>query len=256
MCVKYTPDSAANMSVEGGKANWGDSPMVINPWDEYALEEALRIKDKYGGNVTVLTMGDETAKDALRTSIAMGCDHGVLILGESSSMYDTRFTSQVISKAIPRINDFHLVFFGKQAIDGDTGLVPMSVANLLDWPGLSYVSKIVSIDENNDGIEVVRLLDEGYQDCIAKLPCVISVVKEINEPRYPSFVGIRKASKVEIEVIAVDELVDVEVEPSLLRWSVSKDSVDTYDDPEILQGDDMSSIARALITKLTADKVI
>ena len=82
------------------------------------------------------------------------------------------------------------------------------------------------------------------------------MVKEINEPRYPSFVGIRKASKVEIEVIAVDELVDVEVEPSLLRWSVSKDSVDTYDDPEILQGDDMSSIARALISKLTADKVI
>ena len=100
VCIKHTPDSAATMSVENGQASWGDASMVINPWDEYAIEEALRVKDKLGGSVTVLTMGPKSSKEGLKTAIAMGCDHGILVSTESTESYDARVTAIVISKAI------------------------------------------------------------------------------------------------------------------------------------------------------------
>ena len=146
VCIKHTPDSAAKMLVENGVVSWGDAPMVVNPWDEYAIEEALSIRDKFGGSVTVLTMGPESAKEALKTAIAMGCDHGILISDVSIASYDARITSIVISKAIATLDNVQIVFFGKQAIDGDTGLVPMSVAYALGWPGFSYVAELSEID--------------------------------------------------------------------------------------------------------------
>ena len=260
VCIKHTPDSAAKMLVENGVVSWGDAPMVVNPWDEYAIEEALSIRDKFGGSVTVLTMGPETAKEALKTAIAMGCDHGILISDVSIASYDARITSIVISKAIATLDNVQIVFFGKQAIDGDTGLVPMSVAYALGWPGFSYVAELSEIDIENQHISVVRLLEEGRQSCSGKIPAVISVVKEINEPRYPSFVGIRKASKAEMQVITLDDLglgdqISSDYNGSL-NWSEIQELSRKSTDAELLEGSDMHSIASELVEKLIEDKVI
>mgnify|MGYP001254877260 CR=1 FL=1 len=260
VCIKNTPDSAATMLVKNGQVSWGDSPMVINPWDEYAIEEALRVKDKFGGSVTVLTMGPESSKEGLKTAIAMGCDHGVLVSGESTECFDARVTAIVISRAIARLDNIELVFFGKQAIDGDTGLVPMSVAHTLGWPGFSYVAEISEIDIETSNISVIRLLEEGRQHCIAKLPAVISVVKEINEPRYPSFVGIRKASKAEIQVLRLNDLELGDEHTSndngSLTWSEIQEIPRKSSNAELLEGPNMASIAVRLVDKLIEDKVI
>ncbi|HCU80869.1 MAG TPA: electron transfer flavoprotein subunit beta [Chloroflexi bacterium] len=260
VCIKHTPDSAAKMLVENGQVSWGDAPMVVNPWDEYAIEEALSVRDKLGGRVTALTMGPESSKEALKTAIAMGCDHGILISDESMSSYDARITSIVISKAIAKLDNVQLVFFGKQAIDGDTGLVPMSVAYTLGWSGFSYVAELAEIDIDNERIGVIRLLEEGRQSCSGKLPAVISVVKEINEPRYPSFVGIRKASKAEIQVLTLD---DLELGDQIsskhngsLNWSELQEIPRKSTDAEIVEGSDLNSIASELVEKLIEDKVI
>ncbi|MBO37190.1 MAG: electron transfer flavoprotein subunit beta [Anaerolineaceae bacterium] len=260
VCIKHTPDSAATMFVENGLVSWGDAPMVVNPWDEYAIEEALRAKDKFGGSVTVLTMGPESSKEALKTAIAMGCDHGILISEESMESYDARITSLVIARAIEKLDNVQIVFFGKQAIDGDTGLVPMSVAHGLGWTGFSYVAELSGIDVENAHISLVRLLEEGKQSCSGKLPAVISVVKEINEPRYPSFVGIRKASKAEVEVLTLD---DLELDDKItsdnngsLTWSEIQEIPRKSTDAELLDGPNMNSIAAQLVEKLVEDKVI
>ena len=260
VCIKHTPDSAATMLVENGQVSWGDAPMIINPWDEYAIEEALRVKEKFGGSVTALTMGPESSTEALKTAIAMGCDHGILISEESSESYDTRFTALVISRAIARIDNVLLVFFGKQAIDGDTGLVPMSVAHALGWPGFSYVAELSEIDIENSNISVKRLLEEGRQHCTGKLPAVISVVKEINEPRYPSFVGIRKANKAEIQVLRLNDLELGDEHASnhngSVNWSEIQEIPKKSTNAELLEGTNMASIAVRLVDKLIEDKVI
>ncbi len=195
VCIKQTPDSAANTIVENGVATWGDAPMVVNPWDEYALEEAIRIKEQHGGRVTALAMGPKSAREALKTAIAMGCDSGVMLSDEVLIGCDARITARVLASAIEKLGDVDLAIFGKQAIDGDTGIVPVSVACTLGWTALSYVAQVNELDVRNLRISVGRSIEEGRQNCSAALPAVISVVKEINEPRYPSFIGIRKASK-------------------------------------------------------------
>jgi electron transfer flavoprotein beta subunit len=260
VCIKHTPDSAATMSVENGQASWGNAPMVINPWDEYAIEEALRVKDKLGGSVTVLTMGPESSKEGLKTAIAMGCDRGILISSESTESYDARATAIIISRAIAILDNVELVFFGKQAIDSDTGLVPMSVSYALDWTGFSYVSEISEIDVDTSNINVIRLLEEGRQHCTGKLPAVISVVKEINEPRYPSFVGIRKASKAEIQVLRLDDLElgdeHISKENGCLTWPEIQEISRKTTSAELFEGSNMASIAELLVDKLIEEKVI
>jgi len=260
VCIKQTPDSAASMAVVDGEVTWGDASMVVNPWDEYALEEAIRTREQHGGHVTALVLGPESAREVLKTAIAMGCDLGVMLSDEALAGCDARMTARVLATAIEKLGDVEIAIFGKQAIDGDTGLVPVSVACTLGWTPISYVAEINEMDVQNARIMVARSLEEGRQNCSGALPAVISVVKEINEPRYPSFIGIRKASKAEILVWDLAELgldaVEIKVGESSVTWDDIRPIPARGGAVELIQGESMEAIAVILADRLMADRVI
>lgn len=259
VCVKQTPDTAAKVEVKDGHVTWGDAALVVNPWDEYAIEEAIRLKEKHGGKATAIAMGPESAKEALKTALAMGCDEAVLISDPAIKGSDTNATAVVLAAAVRKLGDVDVVVFGNRAIDGDTGLTPVAVAAKLNWEPLTYLSKIVSLDAASKAISVERSLEEGKQLCDSQLPTVISVVKDINEPRYPSFMGIRKASKA---VIPVWSAADLGMTGQLLGASASSVTwPEIYPIPpregtvELIDGTP-EEVATKLADKLIADKVI
>jgi electron transfer flavoprotein beta subunit len=174
----------------------------INPFDLYALEEAVRVKERQKAEgeestVTVITMGPPQADVALREAIALGADEAVLISDRAFAGADTWATSYTLAKALMKIQP-DIVFCGMQAIDGDTGQVGPGIAVHMDFAQATYVSKIESIDKKK--IVVKRLVENGYETCSIKMPIMLTVVKEINEPRTPSLRGKMNAKKAEITV--------------------------------------------------------
>jgi electron transfer flavoprotein beta subunit len=180
------PDTAAKVEVRSdGSISWGDAPLVINPWDEYAVEEAILLKENKGAaGTTVIGMGGDATKEALKHALAMGCDDAVLISDPSFKGADTLVTSKVLAKAVEKLGDVGLVVFGRETSDGNSGQVAVQAGRRLGWPTLTYVSKVVDINFTDGTIKVERLLEQGRQTAESRLPAVISV-KEINEPRYP-----------------------------------------------------------------------
>jgi electron transfer flavoprotein beta subunit len=258
VCVKQTPDSAAKISVENGQVTW-DAGLVVNPWDEYAVEEAIRLKEKHGGKAIALCMGPESAKEALKTCIAMGCDDAILVSDPVLKGSDALATTYILAQAIQKIGEVGVAIFGKQAIDGDTGLTPIGVARRLGWAPLTYTAKVIEFDGGAQTIKVERLLEEGRQIVSAKLPAVIGTVKEINEPRYPSFMGIRKASKAAITVWSAADLgldaARIGPAGSATRWPAVYAPPAREGAVEIIDGAPEEAAAK-LADKLIADKVI
>lgn len=164
---------------------------VINPFDTYAIEEGVRLKEKFGGKVTVITMGPPQAEKSLKEAISLGCDEAILISDRKFAGSDTWATSYILSSAIKKIGNFDIVICGKQASDGDTGQVGPGIAAHLDIPQVTFVKKIEKI-ENNLAV-VQRMTEEGYEVIETPLPCLLTVVKEINTPRLPSIKGMMKA---------------------------------------------------------------
>lgn len=172
-------------------------PSIINPFDENAIEEGLRIKEKHGGRVTVITMGPPQAETSLREAFAMGVDDVILISDKKFAGSDTWATSYTLAMAIEKIGKFDILLFGKQAIDGDTAQVGPGVAEWLNIPQVAYIRKI---EIENNIAKVERIMDDGYEVIEVKLPALFTVLKEINEPRYPSLKGKIIAKKMEIKV--------------------------------------------------------
>jgi electron transfer flavoprotein beta subunit len=262
VCIKQTPSTTAEFSVKEGVVSWedpGGKPNVLNPWDEYAIEEALRLQEAHGGDVVALTMGPESSKEALKTCLAMGCSEAVLISDDAFEGSDTLGTARVLAAAIRKVGDVDMVVLGRQAIDGDTGQTIVQSARKLGWTPFTFVSKIKELDPAAGKITVERLVDEGKESLAAKLPVVISVVKEINEPRYPSFMGIRKASRATIPVWTAADLEiegDVGASASKVDWSnvYALPSRDTS--VENIEADTVEEQARILVDRLFEEKVI
>jgi electron transfer flavoprotein beta subunit len=256
VCVKQTPDTAATISVENGQVSWGDAALVLNPWDEYAVEEALQSKEAHAGKVTAISLGAEEAKEALKQALAMGCDEAILVGQDESDVIDSLVASKILSAAIKKIEHVSLVFFGKQSVDTDTGLTGAQVARRLGWPSLSLVARVTALDPSAGVIEVERLLEEGRQYVRSSLPAVISVVKEINEPRYPSFMGIRKASKAEIPIWSLEDL-GIDGHPfSALSWEEVFAAPKAASECEFIEGDSPEEIAGKLVDRLLEEKVL
>lgn len=257
VCTKETPDTAAKVEVSpSGEVTWGDAPLVINPWDEYAVEEAILLVDRGATGTTVLAAGGEASQEALKHALAMGIDEPVLVSDPVLDNADTLVTSQVLAKAIEKIDEVGLVLFGKMTTDGNTGETPVQVARRLGWPALTYVSKIREIDFEARTIVVERLLEEGKQIVQASLPAVVSVVKGINEPRYPSFMGIRKASRAEIPVwSAADIGVDGSVRPKV-AWPEIRELPPREGECEIIEAATVEEAAAALVDRLIEEKVV
>jgi electron transfer flavoprotein beta subunit len=206
VCVKQVPDVATvKIDPKRGTLIREGVPSTTNPFDLYALEAALELRDEYGGKVTAVTMGPPQAEAVLRDAIAMGVDDVLLLSDPAFAGADTLATSYVLARAIERLEpEATLVFAGKQAIDGDTGQVGPGISRRLGWTQLTY---IYSIDRPHDGvIEVERLLEDGREVLEARLPAVVTVVKDINEPRLPSLRGLRRAKTAVIPVWDAERL--------------------------------------------------
>ena len=255
VCVKQVPDSAAKMAVEDGRISWGDAPLVINPWDEYAVETALKQKETYGGEVTVITVGGENSKDALKHALAMGCGEAILISDPALANADSLVVSQVLAAAIQKIGGVELAFFGRQAIDGDVGVTAAQTARNLNWPALTLVSAISALDASGGTIRVERSVEEGRQVVEGKLPAVVSVVKDIGEPRYPSFMGIRKASKA---VIPVWKLADLGLGAlqAAVSWPEVSNPTKREVVTELISGSSPQKIAEKMADKIIEEKVL
>ena len=255
VCVKQVPDSAAKLVAVDGKANWGDSPLVINPWDEYAVEAALQQAEAHNGSVTAISMGGEGSTEALKHALAMGCSDAILISDPSLSRADSQMTSRVLAAAIKKIAEVDLAFLGRQAIDTDTGLAAAQTARLLGWPALTLVAVISSADPSARTIQVQRSTEEGRVTVNAKLPAVLSIVKDFAEPRYPSFMGIRKASRSVIPVWTLADLGLGNLQPHV-SW------LEVYNPPqrqittEMITGGSPQEIADSLADKILAEKII
>ena len=253
VCVKQVPDSAARVVVEDGRISWGDAPLVINPWDEYAVEAALKQKEAFGGSVTVLSMGREDEKEAIKHALAMGCDEAILISDPALAGADGAAAARVLAAAIAKIGEVDLVFFGKQAIDSDTGTAPAMTARVLGWPALTLIS---TIDQLGDGaITVQRGTEEGRQVVSGKLPAVLSITKDYGEPRYPSFMGIRKAARAQVPVWGLGEL-GIEAPAAAVTWPEVMNPPVREITNEIITGDSPQEIAEKLADRIMAEKVL
>jgi len=177
----------------------------LNPLDLYAVEEAVRVKEKIAGTeITVISMGPPNATYAIREAIAMGCDKGVLLSDSAFAGADTWATACTLSSGVKTLGDFDLLLSGERATDGETGQVGPSVAAQLDMPALTYVSKIREIGDGK--IVVERAIEGGHEVVESSLPALLSVVKEINEPRMPNLTGKIRARKTEIIVMTAKEI--------------------------------------------------
>jgi electron transfer flavoprotein alpha/beta subunit len=196
VCIKQVPDAAeVRINPETGTLMREGVPSIINPYDMHALEAAVRLKEERGATVTVLTMGPPQAEQALRDAIAMGADKAVLLTDKAFAGSDTWATSYALSRAVKKLGA-DLIVCGKQAIDGDTAQVGPEMAEMLDIPHVSYVRRIEEVTDS--AIRVQRLMDEGHDIVEARLPALLTVVKELNEPRLPSLKGKMAAKKAEI----------------------------------------------------------
>jgi electron transfer flavoprotein beta subunit len=259
VCVKQTPSTTAVLRVDGsGKVSWDDpggKPNVLNPWDEYAVEEAIRLQEKNGGEAIVLTVGTADSQEALKTCLAMGCTEAVLAADPAFEGADTLGTARVLAAAIQKMGDVQIALFGKQAIDGDTGQTIVQTARKLGWTPLTFVAHIKELDLAGGTITVERLVEEGKEVVKAKLPVVISVVKEINEPRYPSFMGIRKANKAVIPTWSAADL-GVDAAASKANWSKVYNLPARETKVEMITGDSVEEQVRKLVDRLFEEKVI
>ena len=257
VCVKQTPSTTATLSVKGGVVSWedpGGKPNVVNQWDEYAIEEAIRFKENRGAAEAVaLCLGDPSSDEALKTCLAMGCGEAILVSDPALLGSDTLGTARTLAAAINKIGDVQVALFGKQAIDGDTGHTPVQVARVLGWTPLTYVAAIQSLDGAT--ITVDRMTDDGKETVTAKLPVVISFVKEINEPRYPSFMGIRKASKAVIPNWTAGDI-GVSAPAAKADWANVYPIPPREGEIEMIAGDTPEEQARNLVNKLFEEKVI
>jgi electron transfer flavoprotein beta subunit len=251
-CIKQVPDSEAKVKAENGKVSWGDAPLVINPFDEYAVEGALQQKEAQGGTVTALCIGPESAREALKHALAMGADDAILISDPALENIDTQGAARILAAAVQKIGGVDMVVFGRQTLDNGAGLTPTQTARVLGWPMLGLAGQIKVEDGT---VWVDRVIEEGRQSLSAKLPAVLSVVQSIGEPRYPSFMGIRKASKATIPVWTLGDIGTSAPEAVVKRAELMNPPVQETT-IEIISGESPAEIGDKLADKILAEKIL
>ena len=207
VCIKQVPDTKGGVKFNpDGTLDRGAMLTIMNPDDKAGLEAALRLKDEVGAEVTVLTMGLPKADEVLREAMAMGADNGILVTDRVLGGADTWATSTTLAGALRNI-DYDLIITGRQAIDGDTAQVGPQISEHLDIPVISY-AKAIKVE--GDSVIVERQYDDGYHVVKAKMPCLVTALSELNEPRYMTPGGIFDAFEKEVTVWGRADLKDVD----------------------------------------------
>ncbi len=252
--VKQTPDTAELPAVSANEVAAGEvnATLVINPWDEYAAEEALLLGERFDADAVAVSLGDEGATDVLKHALAMGVGAATRIDAAGLAQGDEWVTAAALAAAVRAEGDVDLVLTGKQSVDGASGVVPVGVARKLGWPYLSNVAKIVDVAAGR--ITVERRVDGARETVSAPLPVVVSVTKEINDPRYPSFMGIRKAGKAQIPVLSAADLgVDATAQS---QWTNIRKPETRATSVRMIDGATAREQAANLVDALVADKVL
>ena len=213
-CIKQVPDTKIiKMNPKTNTMDRASAPAILNPYDAHAVEEAVRLKQRYGGTVSVLTMGPPPAVKAIRKCIEIGADEGYMISDRAFAGADTLATSYALTKALEKIAEIKpidLVICGKMTIDGDTGQVGPGIARRLDIPPLTNVNKVVEVNKEENYMTVHRKLEDGYEVVQTEIPCLLSVEKEINEVPYSTFPNMLKAARYQPNIWAVTDLEGVD----------------------------------------------
>ena len=197
--IKQVPETSnVKMDEKTGTMIREGVESIVNPLDLYAIEEAIRLKEQFSGDVTVISMGPSKVIEAIKEAIAMGCDKGILLSDRKFAGSDTWATSYVLSQCIKKIKNFDLILCGERATDGDTAQVGPGIASFLDLPISTFTSEITRIEK--DSIQVKRLVEGGYELLDMKLPAVLTVAKEISNPRLPTLKGKLKAKEIKIPI--------------------------------------------------------
>ncbi len=251
-CVKQVPDSEAKVSASGDRISWGESPLVINPFDEYAVEGALLQREAHGGTVTALCIGPDAGKEALKHALAMGADDAILVSDKGLEDIDTQGAARILAAAIQKIGGVDLVMFGRQTLDDGSGLTAAQTARVIGWPMLGYVGHI---ELEASAIKVARIIEEGRQNMKAPLPAVLTIVQSIGEPRYPSFIGIRKAAKAVIPVWSISELGVAAPARHVSRSALITPPAHEVS-CELISGESPATIAQSLAEKILGEKVL
>lgn len=205
VCVKQVPDAKdVRLDPKTNTLSREGVESIMNPYDRHALEEAVQLKEQYGGSVTVITMGPPQAEAVLRDAISCGADEAALVSDRAFAGADTWATTYTLSQAIKKLDGADLILCGKQAIDGDTAQVGPGLAERLDMPYVTYVRKVTEYD--NGTLRLERMMDDGYDAIEVQLPALLTVVKEINDPRIPSLKGKMKAKKIDIATLSAEDI--------------------------------------------------
>lgn len=252
VCIKQVPDTTSvTINKTTGTMEREGVPAMVNPYDLYAVEEALRISEEHGGSVTALSMGPPQVQEALREVVSMGVEAAFLLTDRQFAGADTLATSYTLARGLEKIGEFDLIFCGKQAVDGDTAQVGPELAEHLGLPFVGFVRKVREVRPGFICVE--RMTDEGAEVVESPLPAVISVVKEINEPRLPSLRGKMKAKKFEAEewsasdVGAEEDRIGLKGSPT---WVTRSFTPEARGSGEILEGEDSAALAAALARKI------
>jgi len=257
VCIKQVPDTTeVRINPETNTLIREGVESIINPFDLYAIEEGVRIKEKHGGTVTVISMGPPQVEVALREAISLGVDEAIHLCDRAFAGADTWATSYTLARGIRKKGNCDIVICGKQAIDGDTAQVGPGIAVQLDIPQITYVKKIEEIKDSK--IRVHRMTEEGYEVMEGDLPILISVVKEINEPRLPSLKGKMRAKKARIttwtaaDIGAEEKLIGLDGSPTQV---VNIFSPPPREGGRILRGEP-EELADQLVDALEKQKIV
>jgi electron transfer flavoprotein beta subunit len=251
VCIKQVPDTTdIKINPETNTLMREGVQAILNPFDAYAVEEALRLKEKLGGKITAITMGPPQADAVLREAISMGVDEGVLVSDRAFAGSDTWATSYTLAMAIRKLEPANVILCGKQASDGDTAQVGPGIATHLDLPQITYARKIDEIDAQH--IVAERLLENGYEVVHSSLPCMLTVVKEINSPRLPSLKGKMAARKAQIKTLTAAA---IDADPRMIGLDGSPTKVVKIFTPESRKGGEMlkgepAEVVAALVGKI------
>lgn len=219
VCVKQVPETTAKKEIGADLTlNRAALDSEINAFDEYAIEEALLLKEAHGGEVTVLTMGPPSAEETMRKALAMGADAGVLVTDEALKGTDAWGTAHVLGRALTTL-PYDLIMTGMESTEARTGLVPAALAEELGLPSLTYASRV---EINGNDVLINRQITGGYQRVTAPLPALVSVVKGVNDPRYPSLRGIMAAKRKEVRKLS---LADLNIDPSHVGSAGAKERI-------------------------------
>ena len=255
VCIKQVPEIALVTFVDDRKLALPAGPGSMNPFDEYAVEEAIRLKEKHGGAVTVMSCGDDNSMNGLRDALALGADRAILLQDAAFVDSDGVAIARILAAGIKKVGDANLAIFGKNAVDTDRSVVPGASAGFLNWPQALFVKKIESLE--GESLTVLRVTEDGFDRVQMNLPAVISVVKEINEPRLPSLKGKIRAKSAPVEKWTAAEL---GIDPSMVGPNSATRVHAVHAPPkrtgcEILTGEP-TQVAEALFQRLRDAKVL